>query len=76
MFCKRNTIRNGYSNPIGSHKMGNPGTIIKVSEMDESKGPKQALQEQKIWWHRFSLFCTFSFTSNWFITIVLDVLTM
>lgn len=76
VFCKRSALRKGYSILIGSHRMGNPGTIFKVSEMDENKGPKLALQEQKIWWFRFAPFCTFSFTSNWFITVVLYALTV
>lgn len=72
MFCKRSTLRKGYSILIGSHRMGNPGAIFKVSEMDENKGPKL----EKIWWFRFAPFCTFSFTSNWFITVVLYALTV
>ena len=76
MFCKRNTVRKGYSILTGSHRMGNPGIIFRVSEMDENKGPKLALKEQKIWWFRFVLFRTVSFTSNWFITVVLYALTV
>lgn len=76
VFCKRSTVRKGYSILIGSHRMGNPGTIFRVLEMDENKGRKLALQEQKIWWFRFVLFCTFSFTSNWFITVILYALTV